>query len=82
MDVLPACVCGVRSPGTGANAVMSSRQLSLCSPGCSRIYYVDQAVFKLTEICLPRAGIRGVHHHTWPLLCMHACIYIVSVGCL
>jgi hypothetical protein len=36
---------------------------SLCSLGCPGTHSVDQAGFKLTEIHLPSAGIKGVCYH-------------------
>jgi hypothetical protein len=40
-------------------------RISLCSPGCPGTHSVDQADLeqKSTCLCLPSAGIKGVHHH-------------------
>ena len=29
------------------------------------IHYIHQAGLELSEICLPSAGIKGMHHHVW-----------------
>jgi hypothetical protein len=41
-------------------------RVSLNSPGCPGTHFVDQAGLgtqKSTCLCLPSAGIKGVHHH-------------------
>lgn len=41
-------------------------RVSPCSPGCPGTCSIDQAVLKLTEICLPllsSAGVKVVLHH-------------------
>jgi hypothetical protein len=42
-------------------------RVSLCSPGCPGTHFVDQAGLwtqKSACLCLPSAGIKGVHHYT------------------
>jgi hypothetical protein len=43
-------------------------RVSLCSPGCPETNSVDQAC-----LCLPSAGIKGVHHHAQPPRFYHCC---------
>jgi hypothetical protein len=54
--------------------------------GCPGTYYIDQAGFELTEICLQGAGIKGVCSHCPALLfvsalsvhahtCAHTCTH-------
>jgi hypothetical protein len=42
-------------------------KVSLCSLGCPRTHSADQAGLELTErsacFCLPRIGVKDVHHH-------------------
>ena len=40
-------------------------RVSLCSPGCPGTHFVDQAGLEHRNppVCLPSAGIKGVHHH-------------------
>lgn len=38
-------------------------RVCLSNLGCPGIHYIDHAGLKLTEICLPSAGIRCKHHH-------------------
>ena len=47
-------------------------RVSLCSSGCPGTHLVDQAGLKLrnlpASVCLPSAGIKGVHHHARQLV--------------
>lgn len=48
------------------------RQCLCVALGCPEIHYVVQAALKLKRaawLCFPSAVIKGMHHHTWPLLC-------------
>jgi hypothetical protein len=60
--------------------------VSLCSPGCPGIHYVDQARLEFTEICQPMllsAGIKDVYYCTQlqvPLCQSHGLISCVGHG--
>lgn len=40
-------------------------KVSLCSPNCPEIYYVNQTGFEVTEVhpSILSAGIKGIYHH-------------------
>jgi hypothetical protein len=40
-------------------------RVSLCSPGCPGTHSVE-ADLESTCLCLPSAGIKGVHYHAGP----------------
>lgn len=45
----------------------------MCSPGCPKTCFVDQAVLKLRDLPAPaswNAGIKGLYHHAWPFFLM------------
>lgn len=50
--------CGTEADILHLLSVLYFERVSPCSPGCPRIHHADQA-----GLCLPNAGIRGVHHH-------------------
>jgi hypothetical protein len=58
-------------------------RVSLCSPGCPGIHFVDQAGLELRIHlpCLPSAGIKGVRHHAW-LLFFCFVLFCLAVGTL
>lgn len=53
----------------------SKDRVAPCSPGCSKVTFLDQADLRLSDL-LASAGIKDVHHHVWlsglePMVCCH-----------
>jgi hypothetical protein len=64
--------CGIRERKCDWGRGRGRNPPPLYSPGCPGTHSVDQAGLELRNppsLCLPSAGIKGVHHHCPAILC-------------
>ena len=81
--LLPPILDGILPPTALPLLLSCVFKVSLCSPGWPGSHCIDQAGLKLKRsdcLCLPSAGIKGVHHHTQPspFSLVHVSFWIIS----